>query len=197
MEQRTMMEIVDPPEEEEQPLDPSIARLIEIIALDAARKDHERDEEALRNSPVLLTTKEATRFAQCSTIGQFRLLVDEGIFPKPAVANKRWIQGPLKRAFDSALAVARAKSDVRNAVYFVERADSIKIGYSKNVEGRVSTLQTASASKLVVIHTMKGDRHTEALVHKQFSHLRQHGEWFRKTDGLLAYIDWLKAWGER
>lgn len=183
-----------PVRQPEDSLSPDILRIVEGIALALAQEHHAIQEEADRNSTLLITARQAARVAHCLTISQFRLLVEEGIFPKPALANKRWVFGELKMAVEKVLIGLRDEYTC-SEVYFAQAGDSIKIGYSRRVKRRINGLQTGSPSKLMTLHAMKGSRHNEAFIHKQLSHLRQQGEWFRKTNGLLAYIDWLKLVG--
>ncbi len=68
------------------------------------------------------------------------------------------------------------------SVYFAQREELIKIGYSRNVPDRMVALK----SKL--IGAIPGDRAVEAKLHERFSHLRAHGEWFKAGEDLLAYI---------
>jgi hypothetical protein len=73
-------------------------------------------------------------------------------------------------------------------IYFIhdDTASAIKIGYSTNVPERLATLQTASATKLVLLGTMPGSIHDEQRLHRKFHRL--HGEWFRITPELLHFI---------
>lgn len=76
-------------------------------------------------------------------------------------------------------------------VYFIQNtADlSIKIGTSKDVPGRLESLQTSTAATLVLLATTEGDRELETLFH---SVLREHhirGEWFRPHPDVLAQVE--------
>lgn len=80
-------------------------------------------------------------------------------------------------------------------VYFIEAANvaMVKIGIAKNVEKRLVDLQTASPVKLRIIATLPGGMKLEKELHRQFGHLRSHGEWFHLTDEILTYIDRSKS----
>ena len=72
-------------------------------------------------------------------------------------------------------------------IYFIQSTadNSIKIGYSKDVKARLAGLQTASASKLILLGSMEGDRDLEASLHRKFDIFSVSGEWF-KGDKLLT-----------
>jgi hypothetical protein len=71
-------------------------------------------------------------------------------------------------------------------VYFIRCGDFIKIGFSEQTERRFKSLQTAAAAPLELLGTIHGERELE--LHRQFAHLRSHGEWFRAAPELLAFI---------
>lgn len=54
----------------------------------------------------------------------------------------------------------------------------VKIGRSVNVSERLRTLQAASPLELRLIDHFPGDAALERSLHKQFTDLRRHGEWF-------------------
>lgn len=76
-------------------------------------------------------------------------------------------------------------------IYFIQNTKdlSIKIGYTKNVKQRLSALQTASAHKLTVLGTMRGDRVLETYLQERFHIFSLSGEWFRGDKLLLDYIN--------
>lgn len=74
-------------------------------------------------------------------------------------------------------------------VYFVGRSDNtgdIKIGFSKHPQNRLSQIQRMSPSSLKLYGTFDGD---EGDIHKYFSDIRTHGEWFKRCDRLLEFIE--------
>lgn len=73
-------------------------------------------------------------------------------------------------------------------VYFFEAPRVVKIGTTKDIFKRFKTIQSASPVRLNISGIMVGDRSIEEALHRRFAGLRQHGEWFRKTRKLLAYI---------
>lgn len=76
-------------------------------------------------------------------------------------------------------------------VYFLHNpeTDTIKIGYSKNPKRRIRSLQTANSAELETLKIVEGDEGYERSLHRQFSHLRIRGEWFRADYELWDYID--------
>lgn len=66
-------------------------------------------------------------------------------------------------------------------VYFAraEGMDLVKVGYARHPASRLETLQTGSPVELYIWATVPGDIALEKELHKQFAHLRSHGEWFR------------------
>lgn len=61
------------------------------------------------------------------------------------------------------------------------RADTIKIGYSKNPKEREDTLQ-AEDPDLNLLASWPGTKDDERALHARFSALRTRGEWFRLND---------------
>lgn len=76
-------------------------------------------------------------------------------------------------------------------IYFVEMVNEpcVKIGYTAGTaEKRMAQLQTGQPQKLRLLGTIPGDKHGESGLHKHFADLRLNGEWFEKTERLLAII---------
>jgi hypothetical protein len=74
-------------------------------------------------------------------------------------------------------------------VYFVVSGDFIKIGFSRSIDERMFRFATDSPLPVELLHFEPGTFKTEKIVHKHFAHLRARGEWFRKTQELLDYIE--------
>lgn len=74
-------------------------------------------------------------------------------------------------------------------VYFIDGGELLKIGTAKNVSERLRNLQVGSPVKLRLIKKIDGGRKEEKKIHKIFSDLKTHGEWFVKTPALLDYIE--------
>lgn len=74
-------------------------------------------------------------------------------------------------------------------IYFVQAGDSIKIGFAKNWQQRLQSLQTGNSRRLKVLRVIAGDLADEKKIHKRFHGLRQSGEWFMADAELLAWIE--------
>lgn len=70
-------------------------------------------------------------------------------------------------------------------IYVIGTLEKQKIGFSKNVERRLSTLQTGNSDLLRLHHAVDVPddqaRHVENTIHKEYSYLRIKGEWFRMS----------------
>lgn len=148
------------------------------------------EQEKIEANP-LVKAHDAAKFARCATVQQFRLLVSEGIFPK-GISNRKWDLRKLGVAIKQA-SIEPDASSIFGEIYFLETGGFIKIGYSMGADVRITQLQTASPYELILIGTIKGSLRNEEQLHSRLRHLRHRGEWFRKTNGLLAYIQWLRA----
>ena len=74
-------------------------------------------------------------------------------------------------------------------IYFISDEDGyIKIGFARNVQSRLETLQTASRQELRVIATMPGSLSDEKSLHHKFSKDHVRGEWFRPSQELRQFI---------
>lgn len=80
-------------------------------------------------------------------------------------------------------------------LYFLlaESCGLIKIGFTSSPDTRVLRLRATSPVPLTLLATVHGDRENEQAIHARFAADRAHGEWFRSTPGLLAYIDEISA----
>lgn len=80
-------------------------------------------------------------------------------------------------------------------VYFVqaEVSRNIKIGYTRALAARLSTLRTSTADRLHLIGAVLGNEVFEKALHREFRDIRVSREWFRETPELLARIAALVA----
>lgn len=71
--------------------------------------------------------------------------------------------------------------------------NSIKIGFTKNIEQRKKSLSTGSSGKLVLLGYIKSDDAIglEKQLHRQFVNfkIRQNGEWFLPKQSILDYLN--------
>lgn len=84
---------------------------------------------------------------------------------------------------------AAACREVGSRVYFARAGDRIKIGWSRNVAGRMAQLQTANADPVLLLATVPGGRLLESRLHNEYAPARVAGEWFMCTPDLLAHIE--------
>lgn len=84
----------------------------------------------------------------------------------------------------------KGKSSGCNYIYYVAATDNdvVKIGISRNPWSRVKDLQTGSASKFVLLATLKTDERNERAIHKFFESSRLNGEWFNRSAALNSLI---------
>jgi hypothetical protein len=73
-------------------------------------------------------------------------------------------------------------------VYFIRFGNRIKIGFTKNLPGRLADLPHDE-----VLAVMPGGLADEARCHAAFAHLRETGEWFRPEKDLLDFIADIKT----
>lgn len=72
-----------------------------------------------------------------------------------------------------------------------------KFGFSREPQRRLQALQTGSGDTLVLVESVRvGElsvREMEQLLHKEFSHRRVRGEWFRCTpEEGVSYLQWFE-----
>ena len=80
-------------------------------------------------------------------------------------------------------------------VYFIQGKITrfVKIGWTVNPDQRLAGMQANSPDKLTLLKVIKGDIPYEKHLHKQFASIRNHGEWFYPSRGLMAFIQSLKG----
>jgi hypothetical protein len=107
------------------------------------------------------------------------------------LARARW-RRPLPLAPRSAenLPAMLAQARACSWVYFIQAGDDgpIKIGVSRKPKRRIESLRTASPVELRLIAVIVGGEKEEQALHRRFSEDRTHGEWFRPSSDLLAFI---------
>lgn len=77
-------------------------------------------------------------------------------------------------------------------IYFIqaEQAKKIKIGFTKKwIAKRMSSMRSESPDSLVFLSGIPGNQLEEKLLHKQFSHIHSHGEWFYECLELVEFIN--------
>jgi hypothetical protein len=74
------------------------------------------------------------------------------------------------------------------SVYFIASADLIKIGYSNDVQQRVKGVISMLREGGEFLGCMPGGRDLEKHFHQIFADDRVYGEWFKRSERLLAVI---------
>ncbi len=89
---------------------------------------------------------------------------------------------------------------VGDRVYFVERQGFVKIGFTKNLNKRLSALPREvirvdgmRRGPVVLLASQPGSTALERRLHRRFAHLHAGGEWFRHDDELQALIEQVAA----
>lgn len=85
--------------------------------------------------------------------------------------------------------------EVRGFVYFIHAPEinRVKIGFSTNLKERISALSMASPTELILMGSVHGTYADEAALHRRFSALRHHREWFNGAATLISYIETVLA----
>lgn len=80
-------------------------------------------------------------------------------------------------------------------IYFIqgESGGPIKIGYTRDLKGRLNSLQTGYPDVLILLGAFPGNQDDEQRLHEEFSGCRIRGEWFRPVEQILEKIKNLKT----
>lgn len=73
----------------------------------------------------------------------------------------------------------------RCLIYFIECGDFIKIGHTRRLEERIN--------EVTLLTTTRGSQTEERRLHALFADARHKGEWFKKSNELVAYIKALQC----
>lgn len=91
---------------------------------------------------------------------------------------------------------ARPVRPVGEVVYFVERQGFVKIGFSADLNARLSSLANEVIrvpgmlpGRVNLLAIQPGGRQLERQTHRRFAHLRVGGEWFRAAQDLQDHIN--------
>lgn len=75
------------------------------------------------------------------------------------------------------------------AVYFVQAGEGhIKIGWTGDIEARLSTLQIGTSEDLYLLALILGGQAAERRLHQKFAQYRVRGEWFEDCEEIRDYI---------
>lgn len=91
----------------------------------------------------------------------------------------------------------RESQGFRCCVYFLKAGDFVKIGIASSLRARVKALQTACPHPLETIGVIPVDLSSaydvERELHEKFAGHRTHGEWFRYSDEIKAFVGTLQV----
>lgn len=75
-------------------------------------------------------------------------------------------------------------------IYFIKVGDFYKVGATRDLYGRLHTIQVCNALECTLIHRVKTNdmRLTERLFKSRYGRLSMRGEWFNLSDADIAYI---------
>jgi hypothetical protein len=127
-----------------------------------------------------------------------RLLVEEGVdlrarggIPLGAAtrqAIRRERKVPVVKRQRKVPLFAPANVGTDGIVYYMRIGNRVKIGWTGNLKSRMKSINPEE-----LLATEPGTRDKERQRHKQFEHLRVHGEWFAMEESLLSHIDILRS----
>lgn len=102
--------------------------------------------------------------------------------------DKYWQRHPAKNIVELAKIITADKSD-EDFVYFVKCGEYIKIGYSTDVEARITGMMCDNPNDLELLACFHGNRITERILHESFSHCRHRNEWFHAGNDIYEFIN--------
>ena len=76
-------------------------------------------------------------------------------------------------------------------IYFIKHTEYVKIGFTNDINNRLSQLQVSSPIKLFILGLIEGTVEDEYMYHLKFKNLHCHGEWFKYTDEINKFIETL------
>lgn len=84
----------------------------------------------------------------------------------------------------------KSKKQEDKKVYFLQASPDglIKIGYTSNLDSRISSIRSDSPSEIRLLASVDGTRELEAELHEEFASYNQHGEWFKPSREILQYV---------
>lgn len=82
-----------------------------------------------------------------------------------------------------------------DSVYFIECAGRIKIGCSKNIQGRVAHISTSAPAEVTLIASIPGNYRLEKAIHRHLAAHRERGEWFTDCQAVREVIQALVSAG--
>lgn len=85
---------------------------------------------------------------------------------------------------------------MKQDIYFiVDQHSRIKIGWTRDIAGRLRNMQTATSSDLELLFNLPGSRAHEMALHERLKDHRVRGEWFFDCPAVRSCIEALKSGG--
>lgn len=85
----------------------------------------------------------------------------------------------------------------RGLVYFVRVGDKVKIGFTRDIDRRLSELQVSSPVKLRVELVLKASAIVERVLHRRYRAQRVSREWFNYEGPIARFVEREQAQTER
>ena len=73
-------------------------------------------------------------------------------------------------------------------IYFVRKLQFIKVGFTTNLNSRMSALKSSSPDDMVLLGSIRARRQMEAQFHQALKTRRHRGEWFRMDQEFIDAI---------
>lgn len=149
------------------------------------------DEEKVLGSVWLVGEKEA--FEQESKSNTFNQKIAElAINYREAEQKESKYLSEIRKELDS---IILQSFEFDTNVYFIYNpgAHAIKIGKSKDVKKRLTSLETASPGKLKLLYSCPARNSWEKIIHDELGKYRMKGEWFEASKELFRFIMWFKV----
>lgn len=111
-----------------------------------------------------------------------------------ATIERLYVACRMYEAWKSSKELDNSSSEQQEKVYLIgcKENKTMKIGYSKDIKSRLTSLQTSSPYQLTVLSNIKGSKNLEKNLHKEFGYLRINREWFRWSNEIIEKFNLLK-----
>lgn len=138
--------------------------------------------------------KVARDLGACRVMGNRMVLLpcDVVLILKAAKPNltvedvKQWLAADALELLEEK--IAQEWADPTGCVYFVQQDQTVKIGFTADLKGRLAKLKTSMAIEPAVLLTIPGTLALEAYFHNKFSGDRMAREWFRLSESINEFV---------
>lgn len=84
--------------------------------------------------------------------------------------------------------ILREANETSSFVYFIRSNKLVKIGYTRDVKQRLTTLKIGNHEKLELLFSLRGGLKLEDYFHSLFSKDHARGEWFKFSDRIRYFL---------